>query len=60
MNKKIFEVTSIKDNDQDYWKDKSYLQRMEALEELRIIMFGYDPSTERLQKTLTVTQLKKD
>ena len=61
MNKKIFQITSIRDgNDRDYWKQKSYEERLEALELLRRIIFGYDPSTTRLQRTITITQLKKN
>jgi len=61
MNKKIFQITSIRDGtDRDYWKQKSYEERLEALELLRRIIFGYDPSTARLQRTITITQLKKN
>lgn len=61
MNKKLFQITSIRDgNDRDYWKQKSYKERLEALELLRRIIFGYDPSTTRLQRTITITQLKKN
>lgn len=61
MNKKILSIANLEDNDtRDYWKDKTYLERIEALEQLRQIVFGYDPSTERLQRILTVTQLKED
>ena len=61
MDKKTFKTTSIHDSDShNYWGNKSYLKRIEALEKLRRIIFGYDPSTERLQRTLRITQLKKD
>jgi hypothetical protein len=61
MNKKLFQITSIRaGNDRDYWKQKSYEERLEALELLRRIIFGYDPSTTRLQRTITITQLKKN
>lgn len=61
MNKKLFQITSVRDgNDRDYWKQKSYEERLEALELLRRIIFGYDPSTARLQRTITITQLKKN
>ena len=61
MNKKLFQITSVRDGtDRDYWKQKSYEERLEALELLRRIIFGYDPSTARLQRTITITQLKKN
>lgn len=60
MDRKTFSVASLHSADDDgYWLGKSLLERLEALEQLRIIMFGYDPTTARLQRTLTVTQLKK-
>ncbi len=61
MNKKIFKNTSIRDSDDySFWKDKSYLERIEGLEKLRRIIFGYDPSTQRLQRILKITKLKKN
>jgi len=60
MDKKTLEIASIYDSSgHNYWANKSYLERIEALEKLRRIIFGYDPSTERLQRTFTITQLKK-
>jgi len=61
MDKKTLEITSIHDSDgHNYWAKKPYLERIEALEKLRRIIFGYDASAERLQRTFTITQLKKD
>jgi len=60
MDKKAFKVTSIHDNDtRDYWKTKTYIERLEALEQLRQIAFGYDPATTRLQRTLKLLNSKK-
>jgi len=60
MNKSVFKVVSIRDKGgHKYWKRKSYLERLAALEQLRRTIFGYDTSTARLQRTLTVTKLKK-
>jgi len=61
MDKKVFIVTNLKDgSDRQYWKSKSYAERLEALEQLRQIVFGYDPTTARLQRVITITKLKKD
>lgn len=61
MNKKIFKITSIRNSDDySFWKDKPYLKRIEGLEKLRRIVFGYDPSTQRLQRILKITKLKKN
>lgn len=61
MDKTVLKITSLyKESDRNYWKTKSYSERLEALEQIRQIIFGYDPSTERLQRTLTITKLKED
>jgi len=61
MNKKEFKVVSLRDKDAHlHWKSKSYEERLEALEQLRRIVFGYDPLTARLQRTIKITKLKKD
>ena len=61
MDKKVFKITSINDNDgRNYWKHKPYLERLAALEQLRQIIFGYDPTTTRLQRTLTIAELKEN
>ncbi len=60
MDKKTLKITSLHESsDHNYWRGKSYLKRIEALEKLRRIVFGYDPSTERLQRIFTIAQLKK-
>lgn len=61
MNKKIFKITSIRESDDySFWKNKTYVERIEGLEKLRRIIFGYDPSTHRLQRIFKITKLKKD
>lgn len=61
MNKRALKITSLYDDDTYYfWKDKTNLERISALERLRRITFGYDSSTQRLQRVFTVAQLKKD
>ncbi len=61
MNKTIIIVTSIHDKSaHNYWKRKSYLERIAALEQLRKIIFGYDTSTARFQRTFTITKLKRN
>ncbi len=61
MNKKTLKIDSAHTHDDHkYWKKKPYIKRLEALEKLRMVIFGYDPFTERLQRTFTITQLKKN
>jgi hypothetical protein len=39
-----------------YWQTKTPLERLEALELMRQILYDYDPATSRLQKVLTITE----
>ncbi|MGA2738291.1 MAG: hypothetical protein ABSG65_12690 [Bryobacteraceae bacterium] len=60
LDRSVFEVGSLDDEDHDkaYWQTKSPQDRMEALELLRQIIYGYDPATTRLQRVLEVAELK--
>ena len=42
--------------DKAYWHSKTPQERMEALELMRQINYGYDPTTERLQRVLEVAE----
>jgi hypothetical protein len=49
------------DDDSDeraYWLSKSPGERMEALELIRQIVYGYDPATTRFQRVLEITELE--
>lgn len=39
-----------------YWKTKTPLERLEALELMRQILYAYDPSSSRLQRVLTIAE----
>ena len=61
FDKSHFSVGDFKSADYDdkkYWLSKSFQERLEAIEYLRQIMFGYDPDTERLQRFLEVVKSK--
>ena len=60
INKKIISVVSLKDKDdsREYWLSKSPQERIQAIEFLRQIMYGYDPSTTRLQRVFEVVKFK--
>ena len=60
VDRSVFEVGSLDDesNDKAYWRQKSPRERMEALELLRQIVYGYDPATTRLQRVFEVTELE--
>ncbi|MBU0682814.1 MAG: hypothetical protein ABIH85_03115 [Candidatus Omnitrophota bacterium] len=61
MNKKMFEIVPLSESDDySFWKNKTHLERLEALEKLRRIIFGYDSSAKRLQRVIKITELKKN
>lgn len=60
LDRSAFEIGSLDDEDPDkaYWQTKSPKERMEALELLRQIIYGYDPAITRLQRVFEVAELE--
>lgn len=60
MDKTAFSVVSLTDesDDKEYWQTCTPQQRLETVELLRQLNYGYDPSTARLQRVLTIAELK--
>ena len=60
MDKEAFSVLSsfeeADEADKTYWHSKTPQERMAALELMRQIHYGYDPTTERLQRVLEVVE----
>jgi hypothetical protein len=58
MDKTIFSVATLTDESDEkaYWRDQSPVARLEALELMRQVMYGYDPTTARLQRVLAVVE----
>ena len=58
VQRTAFSVGSIfdKSDDKSYWLSKTPAERMQAVELMRQIIYGYDPSTTRLQRVLEITQ----
>jgi antitoxin component HigA of HigAB toxin-antitoxin module len=59
MDKTVFSVTTFSEQDEEekrYWLAKTPYERMEAIEVMRQIMYGYDPSTTRLARVFAVTE----
>jgi len=58
MNKDAFSVATGFQNSDDtaYWHSISPLKRLEAVELMRQIIYGYDPDSERLQRVFTVVK----
>lgn len=56
----VREVRSPKEvrADRDYWRTRSPQERLEALELLRQITYGYDPAATRLQRIFEIVELE--
>jgi len=61
IDKTALSVASLFDesDEKTYWRSKSPQERLEAVETMRQIIYGYDPSTTRLQRLLEVVELQK-
>ena len=59
MDKSAVSVVSLHDDsdEKEYWHSRTPRERLEALELMRQINYGYDPATARLQRILEVAQL---
>jgi hypothetical protein len=58
LDKTVFSVGSLTDpsDEKQYWLSKTPYERLEAIEIMRQIIYGYDPSTTRLQRFFEVAQ----
>ncbi len=61
MNRSAFTVAALGDepDERDYWATKTPEERLAALEFMRQVMYGYDPTTVRLQRVLEVAELSR-
>jgi len=59
LNKKIVKVTSLDDIEEEkrYWMSKSPLERIEAIEINRRMIYGQDRATSRLQRFFETAEL---
>ena len=61
IRRDVFEVVDLhEDEDSNYWLDRSPMERIEAIEFMRKVMYGNDRVSERLQRVLTVAELKEN
>ena len=60
VDRTAFSVASLTDSsdEKEYWISKTPQERLQALELMRQIMYGYDPSSSRLQRVFEVSKLK--
>jgi hypothetical protein len=59
LDRTAFSVVPMEQNDEDeraYWLSKTPYERLDALETMRQIIYGYDPTTTRLQKVFEVAR----
>ena len=58
LQRTAFTVGSLfeKSDEKSYWLSKTPYERLEAVELMREIIYGYDSSATRLQRVLEVTQ----
>lgn len=59
IDKSALVINNLSDpaNELAYWLTQSPQKRLEALEQMRQIVYGYDPTTTRLQRVFTITEL---
>ena len=59
MDKSVLSVIALSDesDEKEYWQAKTPQERLEAVELMRQINYGYDPTTTPLQGVLEVAQL---
>ena len=60
VDRTAFSVVSLHDEDGDlqYWLSRTPEERLEALEIMRQIVFGYDSETARIEKVIEILSLK--
>ncbi len=58
IQRNAFAVASIFDesDEKSYWLSRTPYERLEAVELMRKIIYGYDPSATRLQRVFEITQ----
>src|SRR5205814_10247 len=58
MDKTAFSVVPLGDesSDREYWWAQDPLDRLEALEWMRQVVYGYDPISDRIQRVLEVVE----
>ena len=59
LDRTAFSVGSLHDDMEVilYWRQNPPQERIRAVEQMRQILYGYDPAAIRLQKILEITQL---
>ncbi len=58
IDKTAFSIADLQDADdeKDYWLARSPHERLRAMEQIRQILYGYNPATTRLQRVLSIIE----
>ena len=59
VDRSAFSVSTFSeaaDEDKAYWLSRTPQERLAALEQMRQINYGYDPISDRMQRTLDVVK----
>jgi hypothetical protein len=59
LDRTAFSVTSLQEQEAEekqYWRNKTPHERLQAVEAIRQIVYGYDPVSTRLQRVLAVAE----
>jgi len=61
LDKKVLSVTALNDTEEEkrYWLSRTPLERIEAIEMNRRMVYGKDRVTSRLQRLLETAELKR-
>ena len=59
VDKTAFSVASLEDESDEkvYWRSKSCYERLQAIELIRQVIYGYKPTAARLQRVFEVAEL---
>lgn len=59
VDRSAFSVVFLEDKDRadkEYWMSKTPGERLEAIEAIRQVLYGYDPTAARLQRVLEIVR----
>jgi hypothetical protein len=60
LDKKAITISSLREESDEvaYWHSRTPQERMEAIEVMRQIIYGYDPASTRLQRVFEIIELE--
>ncbi|WP_448602587.1 hypothetical protein [Thermoleptolyngbya sp.] len=60
VDKTAFSVVSLFDESDEthYWRSKTPHERLQAIEQMRQVIYGYEPSTVRFQRFFEIAEFK--